>query len=768
MVFTDRGLLTAAEIAGDVPAGHSAFLEIAVDTAYGAKKTNAVFNGGLANTLRIRLALGYELEATPEHPVRVLKNGDFLWKRVDELVPGDRVALRLGSDAWGEVRPEAPFRWVRPKTASSVAEPHDLALDEQGAEAIGLLIAEGTLTAANSTAFTNADIDVVDTIQRWARSHGLELVKASSGSTIDFVIHSVIFREYLAWLGVDRATAGAKSIPLRVRTGGPDIMSAFLRGLFEGDAGVDVAQGRIEYTTKSERLAREVQIALLGLGIVSSRHSRRATYNGEQRMYWRIVVRSLEAFERQIGFVSNRKNLALREAITARPDARNPNVDTLDVGDKLRSLYEAARRHRSWTHEEGRLFGNYVHGNSAPSREKLRAIVRRWGWLCPEDTAQLERLLELPCCYLPVESIEEGRARVVDLSVPGRHEFVANGIVCHNTRIGMGAIAKLRTPTLILVHTLDLAEQWLGELKDKLGLDAGLIGDGEERSAPVTVAVIQALVRWEPAKLDAFLGGFGLLILDEAHHVAASTFHSVVDRCPARYRLGLTATPDREDGLTALLELFLGAPLVTVTHDELVSAGVLTVPDIHSIETDFQYLYTGAEDYAPMLAAVASDPARNALIVEHVVSEARTGHVCLVLSGRIDHCHALAAAIEAEGVSAAVLTGEVKRAVRKELLDRARAGELAVIVATSLADEGLDLPRLSRVFLAYPGRARGRTVQRLGRLMRPHAEKTDAALFDFVDRKVPLLRRHHLERRKLYAEVLGVPASKLGTRKGAA
>ncbi|WP_342379475.1 DEAD/DEAH box helicase [Myxococcus stipitatus] len=336
------------------------------------------------------------------------------------------------------------------------------------------------------------------------------------------------------------------------------------------------------------------------------------------------------------------------------------------------------------------------------------------------------------------------------------------------TRVGMGAIARLRTPTLILVHTLDLAEQWLGELKDKLGLDAGLIGDGEERPAPVTVAVIQALVRWDPAKLDAFLSGFGLLILDEAHHVAASTFHSVVDRCPARYRLGLTATPKREDGLTALLELFLGAPLVTVTHDELVAAGVLTVPEIHNIETDFTYLYTAAEDYAPMLAAVASDGARNALIVRTVVEEARAGHVCLVLSGRIDHCHALADAIAAQGVAAAVLTGEVKRAVRKELLDEARAGKLPVIVATSLADEGLDLPRLSRVFLAYPGRARGRTVQRLGRLMRPHADKTDAALFDFVDRKVPLLRRHHLERRKLYAEVLGVPASKLGTRKGAA
>jgi superfamily II DNA or RNA helicase len=94
------------------------------------------------------------------------------------------------------------------------------------------------------------------------------------------------------------------------------------------------------------------------------------------------------------------------------------------------------------------------------------------------------------------------------------------------TRVGMGAIARLRTPALILVHTLDLAEQWLGELRDKLDVAAGLIGDGEECPAPVTVAVIQALVRWEPAKLDAFLGGFGLLILDEPHHVAASTFRS--------------------------------------------------------------------------------------------------------------------------------------------------------------------------------------------------------------------------------------------------
>lgn len=377
---------------------------------------------------------------------------------------------------------------------------------------------------------------------------------------------------------------------------------------------------------------------------------------------------------------------------------------------------------------------------------------------------------------LPKERLEITGAftlRDYQAAVVDKLEKVTQGVAvmpCGSgkTLAGVGAIARLQTPTLVLVHTLDLADQWLGVLKERLGVQAGLIGDGEELPAPVTVAVIQALMRWESSRLDSFLGGFGLLILDEAHHVAASTFHSVVDRCPARYRLGLTATPEREDGLTPVLDLFLGAPLVTVTHEELVASGVLTVPQICSIETDFSYPYMAAEDYAPMLAAVAADPARNALIIEHVAREAHAGHVCLVLSGRIDHCHALAEAIEVEGVSAAVFTGEVKRTVRKELLDRARAGELAVLVATSLADEGLDLPRLSRVFLAYPGRARGRTVQRLGRLMRPHAEKTDAALFDFVDKKVPLLRRQHLERRKLYAEVLGVPTSKRGTRQGAA
>lgn len=366
----------------------------------------------------------------------------------------------------------------------------------------------------------------------------------------------------------------------------------------------------------------------------------------------------------------------------------------------------------------------------------------------------------------PTFTLREYQAAAV-----GRLAKVTQGIVVvpcggGKSRLGMGAMAQLRTPTLVLVHTLDLADQWREDLQQALGVTAGLIGGGRVRPAPITVALVQSLATWNRAELDRFLAGFGFVILDEAHHVSSRMFRAVVDRCPARYRLGLTATPDREDGLSSLLTYYLGARLLEVPHQQLLDSGVLASARIRCLETAFTYPYNDATDYAPMLDALVTNEERNQQVVDAVVAEAEAGHVCLVLSGRVEHCERLAARLDARGVRAAALTAAIRRVDRKRLLAAARAGEVSVLVATSLADEGLDLPRLGRVFLAFPGRARAGTTQRLGRLMRPHADKGEAVLVDVVDREVPILRRHHLERRKVYAEVLGVPASQLGGRGG--
>jgi len=364
----------------------------------------------------------------------------------------------------------------------------------------------------------------------------------------------------------------------------------------------------------------------------------------------------------------------------------------------------------------------------------------------------------LPCerlTGLPAVPLRDYQAAAVEKLAKVTQGMVIVPCGGGKTQLAIGAIARLQTPTLVLVHTLDLAEQWRSQIQGKLGVDAGLVGGGKAHVAPITVAVIQTLTGWTSERLDDWMTRFGLLILDEAHHVVASTFHRIVGRSPARYRLGLTATPEREDGLTPLLGLFLGASLLTVTHAELVAAGVLTVPTVRIVETRFTFDYAGAKDYAPMLAALVQDDARNALLARTVAAEAAAGHVCLVLCGRIAHCEQLAERLTALGVQSYALTSGVAGKRRQELLKQARDGQPLVLIATSLADEGLDLPRLSRVFLAHPARARSRIVQRLGRLMRPHPDKPSAVLVDFVDARVPLLRRYAQERRRLYAELLG-------------
>ena len=109
---------------------------------------------------------------------------------------------------------------------------------------------------------------------------------------------------------------------------------------------------------------------------------------------------------------------------------------------------------------------------------------------------------------------------------------------------------------------------------------------------------------------------------------------------------------------------------------------------------------------------------------------------------------------DAAGVEAEALTGRVARGRRVEILDRFRAGDLRVVCATSLADEGLDVSRLERLILATPARAEGRTIQRLGRLMRPHPGKGTPVLYDMVDDTV-LARRQFAARKAAYRKVLG-------------
>jgi superfamily II DNA or RNA helicase len=323
------------------------------------------------------------------------------------------------------------------------------------------------------------------------------------------------------------------------------------------------------------------------------------------------------------------------------------------------------------------------------------------------------------------------------------------------TQMGVAAIGAILQPALILVHTHDLVEQWRERIATVLGQATGIIAGGESRLEPITVATVQTLSRMEPAALEELGQRFGCVVLDECHHLPCNTFRYVIAHLPGKYRFGLTATPEREDGLTPLLELCIGPQLFEIDQDQLVALGYLERPEVRFLESSFSFDYDGPEDHHQLMAALVEDEERNQLLLDRVLADARAGHTVLVLTGRVNHCEHLAARIAGAGVKAGFLTGSVSKQERRALLEAFREGALLVLVASTVADEGLDVPRLDRIVLAYPGRAKGRLTQRLGRLMRPHPGKAAPVLYDVVDPHVPPLARQWRERRALYHTLTG-------------
>lgn len=302
------------------------------------------------------------------------------------------------------------------------------------------------------------------------------------------------------------------------------------------------------------------------------------------------------------------------------------------------------------------------------------------------------------------------------------------------TMIGLGAIAAVNTPALVLVHTLDLARQWVERCGAQLAdAEVGLVGGGKDQGdRRIVVATIQTLARrpwWETYQ---WAQRFGLVILDEAHHVPASTFLGVVGAIPARHRLALTATPERPDGLHPLLYWSFGGESYRIEQAAMEAKGLTLTPEIRTVWTGW-LPPEDCEEPHQREAAMAEDEERNALILSEAEKLMFEGRRVLILTRLVKHCRALAADLEAAGWPARALVGPDSPRVRAEVLaELARAGGRAV-VATTVADEGLDVPEIDAVILAAPSRNAGAVQQRIGRACRPMPGKKRPVVVDVCD-----------------------------------
>jgi superfamily II DNA or RNA helicase len=321
------------------------------------------------------------------------------------------------------------------------------------------------------------------------------------------------------------------------------------------------------------------------------------------------------------------------------------------------------------------------------------------------------------------------------------------------TVMALYIIARRKQPALIIVHTKELAAQWVERIENFLGIASeavGFIGGGSKViGGKVTVALVQSLYKCA----DEVAPNIGFLLVDECHRCPSRTFTEAVSSFDSQFMLGLSATPYRRDELSKLIFWHLGDMHHQVDKSRLIETGDVLPARVIFRETNFATRCDPVNEYSRMLAELAADTERNLLIAFDVAAEAaRNTGICLILSDRKAHCENLQALLRYRfKLQSELLTGDLDIAERKKILQRLNQGKVRILIATGqLIGEGFDCKDLATLFLATPIKFSGRLLQYLGRVLRPAAGKKYARVFDYVDVNVDTLKKAANARKRVY------------------
>ncbi|WP_254768669.1 DEAD/DEAH box helicase family protein [Salinilacihabitans rarus] len=330
------------------------------------------------------------------------------------------------------------------------------------------------------------------------------------------------------------------------------------------------------------------------------------------------------------------------------------------------------------------------------------------------------------------------------------------------TVIGLKAIERLAVPTLVVVPTIDLLDQWGRELEREFGGPIGRFGGGEQRREPITVSTYDSAY----LKADSVGDRFGLVVFDEAHHLGGEGYREIARLLAAPARMGLTATFERPDGAHEVVEEVVGPLACRVDVDEL-AGDHLADYDVKRLEVTLtpeereaydrnQEVFTdylarsniqlrSGSDYQELVKRSGSDPrAREALLAKQRAreivygSEAKLDALETILEEhREDRIIVFTAYNDlaydvSERFLIPTITHQTGAAERREVLGRFREGAYSRVVTSNVLDEGVDVPDANvAVVLSGSGSEREFT-QRLGRILRPKGDGRRALLYEVV------------------------------------
>lgn len=350
-------------------------------------------------------------------------------------------------------------------------------------------------------------------------------------------------------------------------------------------------------------------------------------------------------------------------------------------------------------------------------------------------------------------ALRERQAAAVKVMLARDHGTLCAPTGAGKTVMGLAIIAERAQPSLVLVHTKELLNQWKDRAETFLDLPGGvgLVGGGNKfkPGKPLYVGLVQT-VRKRIAEIDQHVGH---VVVDECHRTPSATFSDIVTGFSAKYLTGLTATPYRRDRMTNAIFWVIGPCWHKIDELQLESEGDIIPAKIIPRHTTWTTVFDPKKQYGKALKDMTKDVDRNTMIARDVRDDFFLNNgIILVLTDRVDHCRVLAEMIRKAGVvRTAVLTGQTSAKARAGIVTAINNLELDAIVATGqLIGEGFDCKNLDAIFLTTPVKFHGRLTQYIGRVLRPGSGKEYARIYDYVDDKLDVFRKSWASRRRTY------------------
>lgn len=378
----------------------------------------------------------------------------------------------------------------------------------------------------------------------------------------------------------------------------------------------------------------------------------------------------------------------------------------------------------------------------------------------------------------PISVSFQGKEREEQLAAINALLMHSNGVLHATTAFGKtvtaaAIIARKKVNTLILVHSKALLAQWHERLTEFLSIDYveppvpkkrgrhkkfSPIGclDSTDNSLHgiVDIALIQSCLDDDSVK--PIVENYGMVIVDECHHVSSITFENVLKGVKAHTIYGLTATPIRKDGHQPIIFMQCGPIRFSadaksqITKQSFERYLIPRFTSYRSITDDKQSITT-------LYQLLSEDEIRNTLIAEDVCKAVEAGRTPIILTNRTAHVTILAEKLRGKVKNVVTLTGtgstKEKRETQQHLHEISSEEPLAIVATGKYVGEGFDYPRLDTLFLALPISWKGLVAQYAGRLHRENEGKTDVRIYDYIDIHEPVCDNMYRKRLKGYASI---------------